>query len=455
MRLTALLFAFVLAPVWAATVPIEEISGTFDDGTHWLARKPQDWNGALLLDLDGAGFLQRSSDGPSPQPIRRPSAFDDWLLEQGYALAGTTREPVGYDFLKAVDHLLEVRRRFAEKWGVPKRTLASGNSRGAFVVRLGLELYPGVFDGGFMSAGGGAGEIAVLNNKLHALFVLKTLVDPDSSLTIVNVDVEREMRALNALLAKATATPQGRARLALAAAVQQFAPWSSRDKPKPDPNDYDSQLDQIAENFAFATAVSVRAGVERIAGGNVSWNTNTDYAELLERSGRKAMVEMLYRRAGLDLGADLRSLAKAPRIRANPSAVRRVEGMLTYTGQIADPLVNVDNDDPVDPASDKLAYVRTLQRAGTAHLFRLLWSDTAGHGGPTHLDRAVGFTLLIRRLDTGTWGDTSLPAMRALADDIKRSTRIDLGQITLFDPGPLPEPASVWDAADWGTYRWE
>lgn len=455
MRLALLLIAFAVAPVWVEAAAVEEISGTFDDGTHWLARKPENWNGTLLLDLDGAGFLARSEGSASQaKPVRRPNPFDDWLFEQGYALGGTTREPVGYDFPKAVDHLLEVRRLFAEKWGVPKRTIASGGSRGAFVVRLSLELYPGIFDGGIMYAGGGAGEIAVLNNKLHALFVLKTLVDPDSPLTIVDVvDVEKEMRALNELLAKATATPQGRARLALAAAVQQFALWVSRGKPKPNPTDYEAQLDQIAENFVFAMAIPVRAGVERVAGGNVSWNTDADYAQLLRRSGRTAMVEALYRKAGLSLEQDLRTLATAPRIRANPGAVRRAEGMLTYTGRIEDPLVNVDNDDPVDPASDKLAYIRTLQRAGRAHLFQLLWSDSAGHGGPTHLDRAVGFALLIRRLETGSWGDTSLPALRMLATEIKRATTVDLGETTLFDPGQLPEPASEWDVTHWGTYR--
>src|SRR5262245_50256103 len=164
---------------------IEEISGTFADGTRWVARKPANWNGTLLLDLDGAGFLARAQEStqgaasaarPAAAPTRPASAFNDWLYSQGYALGGTTREPVGYDFPKAADYLLDGRRRFIDKWGEPKRTLASGVSRGAFAVRMNLELYPGIYDGGIMSAGGGAGEIAVLNNKLNSLFVLKTLV---------------------------------------------------------------------------------------------------------------------------------------------------------------------------------------------------------------------------------------------------------------------------------------
>ena len=301
--LTGLMFGF--CGFASAQESTEEISGSFADGTRWVARKPATWNGTLLLDLDGAGFGPRPAGAatnvpaaprpPTPPPgAAGPGVFNNWLLNQGYALGGTTREPVGYDFPKAAGYLVDVRRLFTEKWGEPKRTLATGGSRGAFAVRVSLELYPGIYDGGMLSAGGGAGEIAVLRNKLNALFVLKTLVDPNAPLKLVNIDVDAENRALNDLVAKANATPQGRARLAFAAAVEQFALWSSRAKPKPAPNDYEAQLDQIAENFVFATAVPVRGGVEKIAGGNVSWNTGVDYADVSaalrqEGDGRSAV----------------------------------------------------------------------------------------------------------------------------------------------------------------------
>ena len=89
------------------------------------------------------------------------------------------------------------------------------------------------------------------------------------------------------------------------------------------------------------------------------------------------MVEALYAKAGLNLKDDFETLAKAPRIKADPGAVRRAEVMMTYTGRIQDPLVNVDNDDPVDPASDKLAYVQTLKEAG-----ELLITDEYGKSIP-------------------------------------------------------------------------
>jgi hypothetical protein len=432
------------APPAAETPAVDLISGVYPDGTRWGMQKPANWNGTVIVDLDGA---------PPATPTGRANPFNAWLLSKGYAVGGITREPVGYDFPKAVDYLLTVRQAAIDRWGPARRTLVVGNSRGAFAARKALELRPDIFDGGFISAGGGAGEIAVLRNKLNSLFVLKTLLDPTGSMKLVSIDPAVENPALNTLVSKARTTPQGRARLAFAAAMQQFALWSSRNAPKPAPDDYEAQLDQIADNFGFGTALTVRAGVEKIAGGNVSWNTDADYGALLERSGRQAMVEALYRKAGLDLQADLALLKRMPRISADPQAVRRAEPLMTYSGKIQDPVVNVDNDDPVDPAADKLAYRRTLEKAGTVGLFRLLWADGAGHGGQTALDRAVAFDLLIERVDTGRWGDASLPALRGRGEKVAASSSVDLGRLSLFEPPAIAAPLNTWDAGDWGTYR--
>jgi hypothetical protein len=125
---------------------------------------------------------------------------------------------------------------------------------------------------------------------------------------------------------------------------------------------------------------------------------------------------------------------------------------MTYTGEISDPLVNVDNDDPVDPLSDKLVYRDLLRETGADSLFRLLFSDRPGHGGMSALDRAVGFSLLIAYLDDGAWPDTSLSALRTRAETIQRSTAIDLGELYLYEPAQIPNAASRWDGRDWGSY---
>jgi hypothetical protein len=115
--------------------------------------------------------------------------------------------------------------------------------------------------------------------------------------------------------------------------------------------------------------------------------------------------------------------------------------------------VNLDNDDVVDPAPDKLAYLQTLTNAQTEHLFRLIWTDRPGHATHSDLEKAVAFTVLIDRLDSGQWRDTSVSALERLAEEIQSDTSLQLGATRFFDPGPLPAPLNVWDISSWGTYQ--
>jgi hypothetical protein len=77
------------APTAVSPAKIEEIGGTLADGTRWVARKPANWNGALLLDLDGAGFAaMRPPPGMSATslptaPPTPTNAYAAWLLAQG------------------------------------------------------------------------------------------------------------------------------------------------------------------------------------------------------------------------------------------------------------------------------------------------------------------------------------------------------------------------------------
>ena len=429
---------FALAQVQLAPEPAT-ITGKLADGTRYRVCKPENWNGRLTLDLDGGAGAR--------------GGFAQWLLDHNYAQGGTTRGNCGYNYPQCVDNLVEVRRLFAERFGAPKWTIATGGSRGGFVARIALERYPKLFDGAMTSSGGGAGAIATFNSKLDAVWALKALVNPQSSLRLVNItNAAEENAALAALLKEAMATPQGRARLSLAAAFEQFALWADPKAPKPAPTDYEAQLDQIASQFVFANPPTVRAGMEAAAGGNVGWNDGMDYRRFLERSGRKKMVEALYRKANLNLDADLAVLKRTTRISADPAALARAEPLMSYTGKISGPIIVVDNDDPVDPAPLKLAYAKTLKKAGTLDLLRMCWVHGAGHGGQTGIDRVAGFVSLINRLESGKWPDTSPAAMNALAEKLASETSLKLGTPTFFDCDP-PKPLRTWDKSDWGSYK--
>ena len=441
-----------------ALVPYDLITGTLPDTTPWAVVKPvPNWNSTIILDLDG-----NSVRGPAPL-----SATVQWLLDHGYAYGGTTRSPVAYNFPQAVENLVTVRTLFSEEYGVPSRTIAWGGSRGGFVGRLCMELRPDVFDAGIVMAGGGGGEIAVLNSKLDSLFVLKTLVNPSSPLQIVGVPnnpaaTTTENNALIDLVNLANSTPEGRARLALAAAVEQFAPWTFAGTPEPAANDYDAQYAQLTfflfpgtMNYVFANPIVVRAPIEQLAGGVVSWNHGVNYTELLARSGRSDFVKAMYQEAGLDLKADLRTLKNAPRIAADPEAVAIAEKLMSYTGEISGPIINVDNiGDPVDPPSMKLAYRDTVNRAGNNKLLKIAWIHRPAHGGQSDLERVTAFVTLINRLNTGKWGDTSAAGMNALAQQIS----VEWPSFPVLTPlfmenNGVSKLLRPWDVSDWDSYQ--
>ena len=451
---SCLIILCLVAPaLYADTTPSDVLAGIIeDDGiTPYRVYFPSDWNGTIILDLDGYGVS---------------GELLDWMMENGYAIGGITRNYVAYDFRRAVDYLVTVREIFAAQYGMPTRTISMGSSRGGFTGRLAMEFEPDIFDGALVRAGGGSGEVAVLNNKLDSLFVLKTLVDPDSPMQIVGVPNNRdatnaETAALVELVELADSTPLGKARLALAAAVEQFAPWTVRGTEEPASTDYDAQYEQLmlsmgfAINYVFANPIVVRAPIEELAGGVVSWNHGINYTELLVRSGRLDFVLAMYKKAGASLMADLRTLAKAPRISADPAAVAVAEKLMSYTGDIGGPVMNVKNTgDAVDPPSCDVAYDMTVRRAGNQKLLRTSWVHSPGHGGYTTLEQVTGFVKLIQYLDTGKWGQTSPEAMTRLAAEIAdQSPGIFNDTTTRFIRFHPDRPLRTWDVSDWDTYQ--
>ncbi len=129
------------------------------------------------------------------------------------------------------------------------------------------------------------------------------------------------------------------------------------------------------------------------------------------------------------------------------------EKLMTYTGEIFGPVMNVDNiGDPVDPSPAKVAYRHTLNRAGNEKLFRLAWIQRAGHGGQTDLERVTAFVALINRLDTGKWGDTSAAGMNSLAEQIAADYVFPNETPLFIENNGVRQALRPWDVSDWDTY---
>lgn len=448
--IVAILFGLGSAVIFAqATAPSPGVgngalAGVLPDGGNYRVVMPVRWNGTLVLDLD---FINN--------PSAPPSAIEQWMVGNGYAIGGISREPIAYRFPQAVEDLLTVRSMFIDRWGrMPTRTLSLGNSRGAFVSRIALERHPGVFAGALMSAGGGAGEVALHNAKLDALWALRQF--SGIPLTVAGfktqADAAAEAVRIRDAVAVLQATPLGRARLALAAAFEQLPLWADGDMP-PGNSDHDAQVEQLAVGFSAGHPAQVRYNIEQTVGGIFSWNHDVDYTQLLARSRLSPLVAALYAQAGAELNADLRMLAEAPRITASPAAVAAAEKSMSYSGNISSPVLVVDNiGDPFDVESFDRAYEDAVTEAGRGALLRTTWVRSSRHSTQSPLERLAGFSALVERLDTGRWPDTSHEAMNARAAQLRRASEIDLGPAR-FMTSRAPEILRPWDARHWGSYK--
>ena len=428
------------------------LSGTLRQGavgqTPYEAIKPTAWNGTLVIDLD---FVSDTWGGPQ----RR------WFLEQGYAIGGPNRQQdaSAYAMREHVDNFLTIRTLFIEKFGTPKRTIAFGVSRAGFPALSAITMHPEIFVGAVAMSGGGHGVVGTLLSKLDAVWAIKTLIDPSTPLTLVNLPEPGDGRygpdeAFNAIVTKARATPQGRARLALAAAFDQAPTWSIRSSPQPAPTDLDAQLSNIVASFAGQFPHRVRYLNEQMAGGNFSWNHGVDYRKQLADSGLIDLVRHAYTAAGANLEADLATLAAAPRIAADPAAVAKAERNGGYTGTLTGPVLLIKTTgDSYDPPSAEMAFEDLTRRRGTQALVRTVYINRPGHATQTVLEKITAFQTLINRLDSGSWAAAAeMPErMNALALQIRSGLAQDFGSPAFVYHRPATA-LRLWDVANWGTY---
>jgi hypothetical protein len=208
--------------------------------------------------------------------------------------------------------------------------------------------------------------------------------------------------------AAAQKTPQGRARLALVAALADTPGWFTPLSPEPAASAYRAQEknqylwgSQVTFPFAFA----LRADLEARAGGNPSWNTGVNYAADLLKSADLREVVALYHVAGLSLSRDVAKLQAAPRIAASPTARRWLVNNITYNGKVSIPVLTLHTigDGLVVPENEQ-AYRANVAGQGGSALLRQLFVARAGHCAFTPAETITAAKALLQRLATGQWG---------------------------------------------------
>jgi fermentation-respiration switch protein FrsA (DUF1100 family) len=288
-----------------------------------------------------------------------------------------------------------------------------------------------------------AGGAGVFNTYLDLMFVVRTLIAPSIVLS-GDPDPFGTVGTVLSALAQAQETPQGRARIALAAAMADMPGWAGAGSPRPDRHDYEAQeLGQFhsLQELVVILAVAVRSELEQRAGGNVSWNTGVNYTRQFNRSVDRAEVIALYRKSGVDLADDLRQLKQAPRVAADAAAVNYLRDVASLTGQLhGRPVLTLHTagDTAVAP-EDEQAYADIVRRSGQRPALRQVFVERAGHCTFTPAEMVTAIQVLDERLVTGRFPSVRPAALRdqaaSLGPELNAVVDNDTGEILPIAPG--------------------
>lgn len=444
--LTLALSAATALPAHAATDA--HLEGHLPSGAAYLMDVPAGWNGTVLLYSHGytpAGAPDPAQDAPGPDTRTR-------LLAEGYALIGSSYATNGWAVTDAVPDQLATLDLFTRKFGPARRTLAWGTSYGGLVTTTLAERHAARFDGSLSMCGLVQGGIANWNSTLDPVFALRTLLAPGADIPLTGfADQPAATAAARALGSKVTAaqrTAPGRARIALAAALHNIPGHNDPAQSEPGPRDWDGQE---AGQYAAVTglvrlpAFSWRQEAESRAGGNMSWNTGVDYTVMLSRSPLYKEVKELYKEAGLSLRTDLTALNRAPRIGADPAAVRWMRRTSVFTGRLTDPQLDIHTTgDGLIPVQAESAYRRAVTAAGSGALLSQAYVDGPGHCAFTSGEMLGALHTLEHRLDTGRW-DASPAALDSRA---RREDPATAPRYVGYRPAAYPRPYDLAHPGD-------
>lgn len=417
-----------------------EVRGTLTSGSRYVLLTPAVWNGTLLVWSPGYSGSAggEAAAGPDAEVI-------SWLLDEGYALAGSKPSTAGWSVQDLLAEQPQLAEMAAASLGAPAHVVAWGSSMGGLTSVALLENNPSVFDAALPLCGSIAGAVPMLNQALDGAFALRMLLAPDDDrLELVDVqDEPQRQAAFREILDAAQATPQGRARIALAASLAQIPPWTQQGSVEPGRGDIAAQQDQLYRAFMFGV-ISPREPLETRAGGNFSWNTGVDYSKSLSGSGNAQLVRTLYAEAGLELKDDLGVLASTDRISADPAAVAYMQANATPTGQISAPVLTLhETGDTAPTVAQAGTYAERVRHAGANAQLRQAFVDRPGHCAYSDAELAAVVDALQERLDTGHWANVTTPrALNARADQIAAEDGLDrgAGMFAQFNPDTLLRP---------------
>ncbi len=172
--------ACLLAAGQQVTLPFDLVDTL--DGVKFKIRVPANWNGTLLLYMQGG-----KSTAPPPEPLVAPPTVDSptppleaTLLARGYALAASEIGTDDFQLKEEVQDTFALATFFRAKVGNPKRVILWGSSMGGLTALQLMEDYPRSFDAAIPMCAPAAGWSRRIDRNLDfALAYAATFGWPD------------------------------------------------------------------------------------------------------------------------------------------------------------------------------------------------------------------------------------------------------------------------------------
>lgn len=401
----------LLAAFCVSAAAQKHITGTLPDGATYVIDVPPNWNGTLIL--YSHGYVPPGS--PNPALDASDPLTGGYLYAAGFALAGSSYATTGWAVHEALPDQIATLDVFQNDVGAPTQTIAWGHSLGGMITAALVQQYPTRFNAALPMCGVVAGGVGQWNQGLDGAFAFNTLV-AGGTLQVVDItNPVQNLTAAETFLSAAQSTAQGRARLALVAALGDLPGWYDPTSPEPSQTDYTTrEANQFLwmQNVDFPFGFALRAELEARAGGNPSFNNGVNYAMQLKHSVDYAEVQALYTAAGLNLDADLATLKTAARISADPGALTYLSDNIIYNGQITVPVLTMHTTgDGLVAVQNEEAYSKVVGEAKDSKLLRETFVHRAGHCEFSPAEMITAMQTLELRLTTGKWKDLTPTAM--------------------------------------------
>ncbi|MBT2532934.1 alpha/beta hydrolase [Arthrobacter sp. ISL-48] len=389
----------------ATTAALATATGTLPDGATWRADVPADWNGKLVLFAHG---FRPGPANPAWDTGFAPTASE--LTRRGYAVASSSYGTTGWAFETAARDQLDTLTAFEERFGDTGRVIAVGRSMGGLVTSMMAEIPGSGIDGAVSTCGLVGGGVSLNNYQLDAAYAAAELLLPGQDIRLTGFTAPEQstqtIASLKSALQQATESGEGRARLALVAALLNT------------PTELDGVDMKSPEAIAAAqaklvlatlpTVIERRYSIVNAAGGDSGWTAGVDYSKILRASSQRQQVEHMYDVAGLDLTADLSTLTAKADIAPSQEGLDWMLRTSTPTGELQVPLLTTHTTvDLLAPVEFQEEYAETIRQAGKNSLLRQAFVDRAGHCNFTVAENIAAIEAMDQRLDTGNWGSVA------------------------------------------------